>query len=445
MGHDASIVVAKGSRIQCVLELERLFGKRYFFPQRNYFHEEWTLAAETVRDRCECEDGDCPSSFEYGLIVDFGQYTSPSRSFLPKIMDRVFTVKSWRTVNHHEAHALMAYHSSPFRSAFILSYDGGGNDGTFNAFVGHGMDIHRIARRKLNMGHVYERVGSFLPAVTGYVGSLETFCSTVNLTKKEDEVDWSEAAIYWSAEKREGFAGKLMGYSAIKAPSAEASSWMRKMYERADLGRSQMPVAVLRMICNSEEDRQVVAAAAQDEFVKYVQPLVAGYLLQLKLKGIRVEGIVLVGGCALNVLANQIIRETLTSFTSEMPDIDKPTDVYVPSAPNDSGLAVGAVWSLFPPMVQQPLQYLGFRLFDLEILDQHANERGRVSDLFFNLTSSATFQIVVNFQKRRRCWSVKSRSSEAVGFGWLGIFGRASHWRDSMAEGAFGFACLVNF
>ena len=42
----------------------------------------------------------------------------------------------------------------------------------------------------------------------------------------------------------------------------------------------------------------------------------------------------------------------------------------MPPAPNDAGLAVGAVWSIYPPTRQQPLQYLGFRLWDMDTLDQ---------------------------------------------------------------------------
>ena len=286
---------------------------------------------------------------------------------LPKIIERhlgtlslneqlrVWKVKTWRTVNHHEAHALMAYHGSPFRSAFILSFDGGGNDGTWNAFLGQGLDVYRIARRDLNLGKVYEVVGSFLPAVTGLEPVLGKVCPQV----ERETRDWSDAKIYWASEARNSFAGKMMGYSGIKAPSAEASGWMREMYQRAEGGHFEMPTALLRMICESEEGRQIVAASAQDEFTKFVQPIVAKYLLNLKQKRVQVEGIVLVGGCALNVLNNQIIRETLTSFTSDSAS-GKPKDVYVPPAPNDAGLAVGAVYSLFPPTVQQPLQYLGF-------------------------------------------------------------------------------------
>ena len=44
-GHDASIARAVGGRVQCVLELERLFDVRYFCPTYSdvtRFRDEWT-------------------------------------------------------------------------------------------------------------------------------------------------------------------------------------------------------------------------------------------------------------------------------------------------------------------------------------------------------------------------------------------------------------------
>ena len=388
-GHDAHIAIAIGSRIQCVLELERFFGRRYFFPKIDYFGEDWQRAAELVKKGCECEFGPCPTEFDTGLIVDFGMYESLRGTQMPKIIERVFSVKTWRNVNHHESHALMAYYSSPFRSSLILSFDGGGNDGTWNVFVGQGLEVYRVARERINLAKSYTRVGSFLPAVTGSKLSLEKLCSLLPSEGDPDYQDmldsnWTGTFMNWPLEKYEGFAGKLMGYSGIKAPSAEASEWLRQFYHRGvEVPDSQFPIHVIAQMCKSEEERQAVAASAQDEFTKFVQPRVAQYLLDLKGQSVNVEGIVLVGGCALNVVTNQAIRETLTSFTSEMPDSTKPKDVYVPPAPNDSGLAIGAIWSLYPPTVRQPLQYLGFRLFDAEILEDEARKRGarKLSDL----------------------------------------------------------------
>ena len=389
-GHDAHIAVAIGSRIQCVLELERLFGRRYFMPRVDDFSKEWQRAAEVVRDRCECEFGPCPTEFDTGLIVDFGMYENLQGTQMPKIIERVFSVKTWRNVNHHESHALMAYYSSTFRSSLILSFDGGGNDGTWNVFVGQGLEVYRVARERINLGTAYHKVGSLLPAVTGLPATLEKLCASFPPEDSSEyqallQSNWAYVDIGWLADRHIGFAGKLMGYSGIKPPSAEASEWLRRFYERSAsiAGDSKFPVELLLQICKSEQEQEAVAASAQDEFTKFVQPRVAQYLLDLKGQSVNVEGIVLVGGCALNVVTNQAIRETLTSFTSEMPDNTKPKDVYVPPAPNDSGLAIGAIWSLYPPTVRQPLQYLGFRLFDAEILEDEARKRGarKLSDL----------------------------------------------------------------
>ena len=90
---------------------------------------------------------------------------------------------------------------------------------------------------------------------------------------------------------------------------------------------------------------------------------------------LQVEGIALTGGCALNVLANQRIYDLVTNGSV--------LDVYVPPAPNDSGLSLGATWSVAPPKVRQQLQYVGFPLWDEHLLPRYAKNRGakRLSSL----------------------------------------------------------------
>lgn len=61
-----------------------------------------------------------------------------------------------------------------------------------------------------------------------------------------------------------------------------------------------------------------------------------------------VDGLVLMGGCALNVQANEFIQETLGM------------EVFVPPSPNDCGLSIGGLFSVSPPKQRHPLQYLGF-------------------------------------------------------------------------------------
>ena len=68
---------------------------------------------------------------------------------------QVMQVKQWRWVHHHEAHALLGFLSSPFQRALVVSYDGGGDDGTYNAFYGTGQTVQRVARLDATLGSRY--------------------------------------------------------------------------------------------------------------------------------------------------------------------------------------------------------------------------------------------------------------------------------------------------
>ena len=72
------------------------------------------------------------------------------------------------------------------------------------------------------------------------------------------------------------------------------------------------------------------------------------------------------GGCAMNVKANDRIRLAF----------GRPT--FVPSAPGDCGLPIGAAW-LFQPPSHRPgmaLAYGGPSVSDLADLEEHVRERG---------------------------------------------------------------------
>ena len=67
------------------------------------------------------------------------------------------------------------------------------------------------------------------------------------------------------------------------------------------------------------------------------------------------EGLIFVGGCAMNVKLNQLMQAKY------------PFRVFVPSAPNDSGLTIGAAWSVLPPSLlsRNSVARLGMPLWDI--------------------------------------------------------------------------------
>ncbi|CAK9081519.1 3'-hydroxymethylcephem-O-carbamoyltransferase (3'-hydroxymethylcephem-O-CASE) (CCT) [Durusdinium trenchii] len=147
--------------------------------------------------------------------------------------------------------------------------------------------------------------------------------------------------------------GKLMAYASLGVPSPDIEALMSKYLRNHAQGGELMPVGLVRACCESLNGQRAVAAAAQAQFETYMLELVKDLLKELS-------------GCALNVLANQVIYDTLSENAKD------PIGIYVPAAPNDSGLSVGGAWSLVQPAEKQQLQYAGFRLWDDSILEKMA-------------------------------------------------------------------------
>ena len=399
-GHDANIVIAKHGRVQCVLELERLFGERYCHPaEANHkFQPMMREALIALRDGCICEDGACPTEFEEGVVMDLTFFKSAVTAQTPLLVEDIFgAVGRWRQVHHHEGHALLGYHASPFNSALVVSFDLGGDDGHFNVFLGQGGELQRLANQHAPFGEFYCAFRMLLPDVAGKFFKIthQLLCERWRANELAIDSGWFEF-IFYHQHVQLDFAGKLMGYSGLRKPgrlSAEEQAEVEEYFDimfhenpSRDLSspyRLLFPPHLLALSCASSDGQMRLAAEVQFQFQRRLLLHIQGLLKQLRQASIQVEGIVLTGGCALNVLANQLIRENLTQGGLGSSYADHPWDVYVAPAPNDAGLAVGGVWAVQPPRVPQALQYLGLPLFDAEILPMEAERRGarRLSEL----------------------------------------------------------------
>ena len=416
-GHDANIAIARNGRVQCVLELERLFGERYCHPSsvNARFHELMREALLAVRDKCICEDGPCPRSFQEGVLMDLSFYQPAVTAQTPLLVEEIFgPVGRWRHVHHHEGHALLGYHASPFTSALVVSYDLGGDDGHFNIFLGRGKELQRIVSQRAPYGQLYTTFSILLPDVAGKF--FKDLHAILCYKWRADELLMRNGLLEFVVRHPHvqlDFAGKLMGYSGLRkagrlsdAEQANLEAYFDLIFEPArapgvDLDspyRKLFPPHLLALSCGSSDGQMRLAAEIQFQFQHRLMLHIKSMLRQLSQEDIQVEGIVLTGGCALNVLANQLIREELTQGGLGGSYAERPLDVYVAPAPNDAGLAVGGAWAVQPPRVPQALQYLGFPLFDEEILPleavlrdaQRLSELGGVDFLAHLLTQNRT-------------------------------------------------------
>merc|ERR1719506_2523118 len=254
-GHDASIAVSKDGYVQCVLELERLFDIRYYelgcssreLPTKGSLRNELLRALHVVQDRCVLDDGESPSHFEHGVIAKRMCPTWVEQD-IPAIVAEVFTVKQWQNVSHHQAHALIGFYTSPLPSpALVVSYDGGGDDGTFNVYT---MDrtshqLSHLSKIGMNLGEAYIFLGSLLTEVTHVPIDGLCLASAERKLKPATSAEdgWVNLGGLWThgsynglgtafgnTSKRLSIAGKLMGYSATGELVAEISQAVRQFF-----------------------------------------------------------------------------------------------------------------------------------------------------------------------------------------------------------------------
>eukprot|EP00438_Fugacium_kawagutii_P002062 Skav212343 [mRNA] locus=scaffold1488:238591:240732:+ [translate_table: standard] len=395
--HDASIAFSVGGRVQCILELERLFEERFFtlslgsqsdirnqrdiLTSENDFSETWKTAVEIFLEKCECDCdfGTCPQRIHYAVLENFEhrEFELLKAAVGPLLGDSV----AWRFANHHHAHALLGFYTSPYRSAIIMSYDGGGNDGVFNFYLGLGLEVKPIANTPFNMGMAYNMIALLLPEVTG-AKNPSVLCSDVEITPRTlTEIVAAMHELPNSVEVVDrlilGYAGKFMGYSALTNADPEVQFWSRQYiisYLQNETDMDEAFTWLRQYACRGTEEQRILAASTQAAWTEHVEEIFWETLLTVQgLLGQPVDGIVLTGGCSLNVLANQRIFEKFTERATSNPDF--PRSLFVPPGSNDGGIVVGSLWSVMPPLSPQPLQYLGFRLFDEDSLEGEAASR----------------------------------------------------------------------
>ena len=115
------------------------------------------------------------SRYDVGVIVNAprGKLYEAAVS----MVRRVVTAERWTIADHHQSHALGALYDSPWYHrpspeqglALVLSFDGRGNDGCFNAYLANsrgdsaGLVTTVVTKRPLALGLLYKDLGSMLP------------------------------------------------------------------------------------------------------------------------------------------------------------------------------------------------------------------------------------------------------------------------------------------
>jgi carbamoyltransferase len=317
-GHNASVTFFGNDGNYHVIELERLTQERHYM-----LFDKTPEAFREVIQKCL----DIAKKF-WGVENDFDVccYGVNGATHIDEIK-KVLNVKKVKQFDHHLSHAACSFYQSPYQKSLIISYDGGGNDGVFNVYIADkdSNEIKLIGNHHHNLGHAYLLTGYPISELQGVKGKLPYDLSIAGklmglVARGTVRQDWLEPMreFYrdnsWNFEKLSSCVGKILDFNSLKGQdSFDFAATSQQVFE--------------------------------EEFYKIANEALTQYS-ELPL--------CLAGGCALNVLLNEKIREV------------KGDNLFIPPNPDDGGLSLGQMFLHTPPKKQVDVTFSGLPILDLD-------------------------------------------------------------------------------
>lgn len=320
--HDASITFVNKKEKLCVLEYERFVKKRYSYfsdrfdsrPGIGSNPEERESFLRYVKSQMYTTDI---------KIILYNELSSTDLDFLLNHFPGVQFVK----MGHHTAHAASGYYTSPFDSAFIISIDGGGDE------LGSTVFTKTFLANQNNL----EPLESFDIEFGGPYGVM---ASPISEIKPGPDSNLNSLS----------YAGKIMGICAYGKVREEWIPSIKNYYLHKNINKLGSEIGLnLNFDSLSGEIGYDLAATSQKVFEDLFFELFWNKIVESE------KNVVLVGGCALNVLLNQKLKEKLAEINRQL---------YVPSNPNDCGLSLGQYLFYNKLKIDDNIVYNGFDILD---------------------------------------------------------------------------------
>jgi carbamoyltransferase len=346
--HNATVVVENNNEIICVVEVERFLNKKnagysqYLVSEtRPYLLKEivnWIDETYGIKEYENC----------FYLNSDTIEH---DRKVL---YHELIPAKNYINSLHHLSHAACGFYQSDFNKALIFSFDGGGNDGFFNVYVAENRKtITEIDRLGVDLGFSYMSFGNYLndiklePALNignlVYSGKIMGLCSYGNLRS-----EWLDSFKEYYRSKPDG-----LNYLLLLQTLAEKTGLV---FDVANRLKDQLAWDVAK----------TSQIAFEEVFLELATPYLERY---------SDLPVVMVGGCALNILLNTRLKQ----------ELKRP--VFVPPNPNDCGIAAGMILQHLKPDVAVDLTYSGIPILDKNILMSYCEEHPRVTPVDINVVA----------------------------------------------------------
>lgn len=329
--HDASLTFIDKNNTLRVYEYERFVKKRYAMFSSRF--DSWDLMGSNENER-----------FEFLTHVKNNLYNTDIKLVLylelndqdKSLIKSLFPNAEFVLMKHHFSHAASGFYTSKFNKSLIFSVDGGGYDFnqifTTRAYLGENEKITELNCTNYDFGNPYSAIGWLVSEISS---EHKTRHSLTN-------------------------AGKVMGLCAYGNVRSEWVNYFENFYNDKNL---ELLCSSIGLSCEKDvlsgQDSYDAAATSQYVFEKKMDELIIPFVKEYN------TNVVLVGGCALNVLYNQKLHEYLKSINLEL---------YVPSNPNDCGESYGMFLTMFPNLGNQEICYNGIEILDENLYDKFLNE-----------------------------------------------------------------------
>lgn len=348
--HNGGLAIEKNGEIIVVIEFERFFNVKNMGITQYKTHKYPTNILSLVLEWVEKKYGIKEYNNCYFSSADFtAQLNEIPIKYKSIYLTNYISAKNYIHGSHHESHANGCFYQSPYEDALIISFDGGGDDGEFNIYLGNkdtGVKlIEQVKNPIYNNPNLYYNLGFAYMIFANY-------CLDIS------SEDLGNGNLVWP--------GKIMGLAPYGNINDEWLPHFIEFYKSDPDGGNNDYINKLKVLSNkinvqfdinnklSGQTEYDVAATSQRAFEDCFLEVVTPYLDKYSELPICVTG-----GCALNIILNTRLKKEFGK------------NVFVGPNPSDCGIAVGNLLKHIKPKKPIDLTYKGIPILDEDTLSEY--------------------------------------------------------------------------
>lgn len=367
-GHDSALAWSIEGQVGCI-QMEKLSGKRYQGIE-SIKRADFVKQIDVLKDRAEQKN----TTFDTLLLSSAADVSN--RKWGPiydqynrAIVQRFPQIKTIRSPFHHTAHAAVGFYSSPFKEAIVITCDGGGDGEYFGVYhASRENGITQLDSSQINLGAMYllssmacKEIGLTTRNALAGSGKGMGMVAGGKLNKKASramKVIWKNQMWYRPGASYVRPEGEPF-FKMRSGQSKQTKDWFANM-----MGQFGVDINDWRLV-QGQSSRDLMYTT-QYTFEHMFKEMSEPYLNDPQYAHLP---IVLSGGCALNVLNNEVVKKQYF-----------PREVFVPSCPGDEGLALGSLMYHLQPKEQVRIHDIGPLRYDIAkpftTTTAHKNDQG---------------------------------------------------------------------